>query len=66
MPLASIDKVPIAMWVAERDELCIPEQAEEIRDTIGDAVKYYTTIPQASHDWFASANKPKFVKDVLD
>jgi len=39
IPLSSIDKVPIAMWVGEQDSLCDQAQAEDIRDTIGDAVK---------------------------
>ena len=54
------------MWVAQLDELCPPEQAEDIADTIGDAVKYFKTIPSAQHDWFASANKKSFIKDVID
>ena len=66
IPLSSIDKVPIAMWVGEADELCIPEQAYDIRDTIGDGIQYFTTIPDARHEWFASANEPDFVADVID
>ena len=66
IPLSTIDKVPIAMWVGEADELCIPEQAYDIRDTIGDGIQYFTTIPDARHEWFASANEPDFVADVID
>ena len=66
IPLASIDKVPIAMWVGEADQLCDLVQAEVIRDTIGDAVTYFKTIPNEGHLYFASANSEEFVNDVIE
>ena len=66
IPLNSIDKVPIAMWVGEADKLCDLKQAEVIRDTIGDAVKYFKTIPNEGHMYFASANSEDFVNDVIN
>ena len=54
------------MWVGEADELCVPEQAYDIRDTIGEDIQYFTTIPDAKHEWFASANEADFVADVID
>ena len=53
------------MWVGGLDEMCTLEHALDIRDEIGDAVKYFTTIDQAQHEWFASANNPSFVLDVI-
>jgi len=66
IPLDSIDKVPIAMWVGSDDSLCDKTQAEDIRDTIGDAVKYYREIPGFNHMSFASANDEDFVNDVIN
>ena len=54
------------MWVGEDDHLCDQQQAEVIRDTIGDAVKYWKTIPGFNHVSFAGANQPEFVNDVID
>ena len=53
------------MWVGEDDGLCIPEQAEYIRDTVSEGIQYYTTIPGATHMYFASANSDDFVNDVI-
>ncbi len=54
------------MWVGSDDALCDKTQAEDIRDTIGDAVKYYTEIPGFNHMSFASANNEDFVNDVIN
>jgi hypothetical protein len=53
------------MWVGEADKLCDLSQAEDIRDTIGDMVKYFKTIPDEGHMYFASANSEEFVADVV-
>lgn len=66
IPLSTVDKVPIAMWVGEQDHLCDQAQAEVIRDTIGDAVKYWKTLPDFTHVSFASANSEDFVNDVVN
>ena len=66
IPLSSIDKVPIAMWVGTEDKLCDPAQAHVIKDTIGDAVKYWKDMEGFSHVSFAKANDPDFVADVVN
>lgn len=54
------------MWVGEADQLCDQAQAEVIRDTIGDAVQYWKTIPGWNHVSFAKENQPDFVNDVIN
>ena len=66
IPLDTIDKVPIAMWVGEADQLCDLTQAEEIRDTIGDAVTFFKTIPDQGHLYFSHANSDEFVNEVIE
>jgi len=66
IPLHTIDKVPIAMWVGTEDTLCDAAQAEDIRDLIGDAVVHYKMMEGFNHMTFGSNNSDEFVNDVVD
>ena len=59
--IASIDKIPIAMLVGTADQTCPYAQAEITRDTIGDMVVHFESIPDQDHGYFGSANDEWFM-----
>lgn len=54
------------MYVGEADDVCPLDQAEVIRDTIKTEIQQWKTIPNEGHIYFASANEPEFVDDVVN
>lgn len=61
IPIDTIDKVPISMFVGTADGTCPYETALETKDTIGAAVVSFDTFEGEGHGFFGSANKPDFM-----
>ena len=63
--LASIDKVPIYMFVGTKDETCTHKRALETKAILGDTVVHFESIEGADHVYFNSANDEKFMNLLL-
>ena len=66
IPLDSINKVPIAMFVGKDDHLCDAEQARDIRDTMGAAIQHYEELDGFTHLTFGGNSSPDFVQKVVN
>ena len=64
IPLESIDKVPIAMFVATDDETCTYATAQETAAILGDIVTNFETFEDADHLYFWQQNDEEYM-DLL-
>ena len=66
LDLASIKAPPITMFAALDDETCPYATANSTRTTLGDTVSKFYTIPNAGHQYFASANDHEFMTNLMN
>ena len=53
------------MFAALDDETCPYATANSTRTTLGDTVSKFYTIPNAGHQYFASANDYEFMNNLM-
>jgi len=63
--LGAINEVPILMLVPEKDESCTVELAQQAADEIGDAVKSFRVLKDATHEYFWDATKSDAMLEEL-
>ena len=63
--LASIDKVPIAMFAGTADSVCPYETAVETAQIIGDAVVHFETFEGQDHGYPGRANDEGFMNLLI-
>ena len=64
--IASIDKVPIAIWSGTADVTCPYDLAVQTAHTIGDAVKYFHSVDGFDHGGIGKMNDASNMADLIE